>query len=67
MPNAVASKKRQVGDLPRFLTADELAVVLGVHVKRVYEHAEELGGVRVGSQWRFRSDALPGGPRALEK
>jgi hypothetical protein len=38
----------------RLLTADELAIVLGVDRGYVYEHAVELGAWRLGSGPRAR-------------
>lgn len=35
------------------LTAKEVARILEVRIKTVYAHAEELGGFKIGSHWRF--------------
>jgi hypothetical protein len=44
-----------------YLDVFEVAELLRVSTKYVYEHCEELGGFRVGKVLRFRSDRLPGG------
>lgn len=51
-----------IKDAPRYLDASQVARMLGLSVKRVYDQAEELGGVRMGFQWRFPVNRLPGQP-----
>lgn len=43
-----------------YLDPFEVADLLRVSTRYVYEHIEELGGFRLGKYWRFRSDRLPG-------
>lgn len=62
----------------RFVDAAELAELLGVERPTIYAHADELGGVRVGTgkrpRLRFDADRAlatwtaqpPGGPQAVE-
>lgn len=45
-----------------YLDPFEVALLLRVSIRYVYEHCEELGGFRLGKVWRFRSDKLPAGP-----
>jgi excisionase family DNA binding protein len=43
-----------------WLSAQELADLLGVRRETVYRRAAELGGVRVGGAWRFDPRAVTG-------
>lgn len=43
---------------PHYLTVAELANRLGVCKNTIRAHAEELGGLRVGRQWRFDADLI---------
>lgn len=45
---------------PRYLTATEVARLLGLSVLYVYQHGIELGGQRFGARWRFPTNRLPG-------
>lgn len=42
----------------KFVDAQTAADALGVSRRTVYEHAPELGGVRVGGAWRFDLAAI---------
>jgi hypothetical protein len=48
----------------RLVTARQAAEILAVDLKRVYRHAKELGGRKVGGAWRFDLDAGAMGDRA---
>jgi len=51
-----------VDGLPVYADAYQVAAILGVTLKTVYETAEQLGAIRVGKNWRFPVNALPGQP-----
>lgn len=42
---------------PRYVSAPELAAILGVAVKTVYRHKRELGAIQVGRAVRFDATA----------
>ena len=35
------------------LTAEQVRQVLGIGINKVYRHAKEIGGVRIGKKWVF--------------
>lgn len=51
---------KHIRGAPRYLTLTEVCDVLGVGANWAVEHAKEIGGVQLASQWRFVADRLPG-------
>lgn len=55
-------RPKSIKGAPRYLTVTEVADALGVSADWACDHAAELGGFKVASQWRFAVDRMPGQP-----
>jgi len=57
-----AKQPAPVEETPRYLDAYQVARILGISLKHVYQSKAEYGAVKVGRHWRFLSSRLPGQP-----